>query len=119
MERLNQFFKAVSDQTRLRIMILLYHQELYVCEISGILDLPQPKISKHLTKLRDLGLVKDSRREKFVSYSLNLKDDVMKTIMKSLACDTKHYPEIKTDIDRIKIRDKFTCCCSVPDLTDK
>ncbi len=114
MDELNNFFKALSDQTRLRIMIILYHHDLYVCEIAGILDLPQPKVSKHLTKLRDLGFVKDSRREKFISYALNLTDPVMKKLIEVIACNTEKDRQIKMDIERIKIRHEFACCCSVP-----
>jgi len=114
MEELNNFFKALSDQTRLRIMIILYHHDLYVCEIAGILELPQPKVSKHLTKLRDLGFVKDSRKEKYISYALNLKNPVLKKLMETIAEDTLDDVQIKIDIERISRRSEFECCCSVP-----
>lgn len=114
MDELNNFFKALSDQTRMRIMIILYHHDLYVCEMAGILDLPQPKVSKHLTKLRDLGFVKDSRKEKYISYTLNLKDPVMKKIIETLACETQEDDQIRRDIERIGIRNRFECCCTVP-----
>ncbi|MFU0832798.1 MAG: hypothetical protein ACFWUC_07655 [Oscillospiraceae bacterium] len=61
MSYLTEFFKRASDETRLRIMVLLAQKELAVCEICGILKLSQPKVSKHLAKLRDMGFVTDSR----------------------------------------------------------
>jgi ArsR family transcriptional regulator len=45
------FFKVLSDETRLRILILLDRRELCVCEICQILDLSQPKVSRHLAKI--------------------------------------------------------------------
>ncbi len=40
-----EFFKLLSDETRFRVIMLLLEKELAVCELVGILDLPQPKIS--------------------------------------------------------------------------
>jgi len=78
MDKLIDFFKVLSDETRLRILVLLYHKKLCVCEICGITGEPQPKISKHLAKLRDMGFVKDERQEQFIFYDLNLNDKVYK-----------------------------------------
>ncbi len=55
-------FKALADETRLRIFRLLTQQELCVCEIEDILDLPQSLVSNHLAVLRRNGLV-ESRRD--------------------------------------------------------
>ncbi|HML25316.1 MAG TPA: metalloregulator ArsR/SmtB family transcription factor [Methanomethylovorans sp.] len=55
------FFKVLSDETRLRILMLLDRRELCVCEICQILGLPQPKVSRHLAKMRDLDLVRDKK----------------------------------------------------------
>lgn len=44
MSYLTEFFKLVSDETRLRIVILLAQEDFYVCQICGILDLSQPKV---------------------------------------------------------------------------
>ena len=49
----DQFFKALSDLTRLRMLVLLSHEgELCVCELTHALDEIQPKISRHLAQLR-------------------------------------------------------------------
>jgi ArsR family transcriptional regulator len=55
-------FKALADETRLRMFRLLTQQELCVCEIEDILDLPQSLVSNHLAVLRRNGLV-ESRRD--------------------------------------------------------
>ena len=66
MNQLTNIFKLLSDETRLRMMVLLYQEELCVCELSGVLEVPQPRVSKNLSKLRDMNLVADNRKEKFV-----------------------------------------------------
>ena len=54
-----QFFKALSDETRLRILALLVCGELCVCDLMAVLDLPQSTVSRHLAYLRHAGLVED------------------------------------------------------------
>jgi len=70
MKRETSIFKALSDETRLRIMKLLLKKELCVCEIEAALDLPQSKVSRHLTVLRSVGLVEDRRDGLWIFYSL-------------------------------------------------
>lgn len=98
---LTDFFKLVSDETRLRIIILLAQGDLYVCQISGILNLSQPKVSKHLSKLRDLNCVLDERKEKYIMYSLNLKDDVIKKLVQNIIKNIERYPVFSEDRKRL------------------
>ena len=65
----DRFFKALSDRTRLRILMLLSAEgELCVCELTHALAIPQPKASKHLAILRAAGLVR-MRRDAQWSYN--------------------------------------------------
>jgi len=67
-----QFFRALSDTTRLRCLLLLHaEQSLCVCELVHALDLSQPRISRHLGHLRDQGIVQDERRGQWVHYRLH------------------------------------------------
>ena len=67
-----QFFKALSDLTRLRMLVLLSGEgELCVCELMHALDEIQPKISRHLAQLRELGVVLDRRQGQWIYYQLN------------------------------------------------
>ena len=54
---IEKLFKALSDPTRVRVLLLLSQKKLCVCQLQKILKLPQSKLSKHLGKLRDLNLV--------------------------------------------------------------
>jgi ArsR family transcriptional regulator, arsenate/arsenite/antimonite-responsive transcriptional repressor len=67
-----QFFKCLSDDTRLRCITLLQQEgKLCVCELTAALALSQPKISRHLASLRQCGLLLDSREGQWVYYQIN------------------------------------------------
>ena len=68
----DQFFKALSDLTRLRMLVLLNCEgELCVCELTHSLGEIQPKISRHLAQLRELGVVLDRRQGQWIYYRIN------------------------------------------------
>ena len=65
-------FRALADGTRLRLMLLLRREgRLCVCELVHALDAAQPRISRHLGQLRDIGLVRDERRGQWVYYEIH------------------------------------------------
>ncbi len=59
-----QMFKALGDETRLRILGLLRYGELCVCDIVEVLELPQSTASRHLAYLKNSKWVTGTRREK-------------------------------------------------------
>ena len=65
-----QLFKALADETRLRILNLVAHRELCVCHIVEALGLGQSKVSRHLAHLRNARLVNDRREGLWMYYSL-------------------------------------------------
>ena len=65
-----QMFRALADETRLRILNLLQEHELCVCQIVEVLDLGQSKVSRHLANLRNAGLVNDRRDATWMYYTL-------------------------------------------------
>ena len=67
---LTRLFRALGDETRLRIVALLSHGELCVCHIEAALELTQPNASRHLAILRAAGIVSHRRRDKWVHYRL-------------------------------------------------
>lgn len=66
--------KALSDETRLRILSLLMEGELCVCDLMTVLRLPQSTVSRHLATLRNTGWVTDRREGLWIYYSLNTGD---------------------------------------------
>lgn len=67
-----QFYKCLSDETRLRCLLLIEQEsELCVCELMVAIDEIQPKISRHLAQLRKCGLLQDRRQGQWVFYRIN------------------------------------------------
>src|SRR3954471_24683951 len=67
---MSRLFKALGDETRLRIVALLSHGELCVCHIESALSLTQPTASRHLGSLRAAGVVEPRRAGTWVYYQL-------------------------------------------------
>ena len=108
----NELFSLLSDETRLRCLVLLQHEgKLCVCEISQIMESIQPKISRHLALMRNSGLVSDERRGQWVYYSLNSSlQDWAKKIIESTS---KHLVKIEpysSDIKKLDFLKKENMC---------
>lgn len=71
MEKLGKLFRALADETRLRIYLLLLKGELCVCELVDILNMEQSRISHSLRILREASLIDDRREGKWIIYSVN------------------------------------------------
>jgi ArsR family transcriptional regulator len=65
----SRIFKALADETRLRILGLLAAREMCVCEVMVALELTQPTASHHLGILENAGLVKNRKEGKWVFYT--------------------------------------------------
>lgn len=86
---LSRLFRALGDETRLRIVALLSHGELCVCHLEKALDLSQPNASRHLGVLKAAGVV-DSRRDgTWVYYSLV--EQPQQSVQEMLATLTKVF----------------------------
>ncbi len=72
MEKLSNLFKALSDPNRLRILKMLEIRPLCVCEITRCLGLATSTVSKHLSILKENGLVLDEKDGKWVTYRIKL-----------------------------------------------
>ena len=77
---LSELFRALSDETRTKILYLLSSQELCVCDIAHLLDMSLPAVSHHLRLLKMLRLVRTRREGKQVFYSLD--DDHVLTLIR-------------------------------------
>ncbi|MBE0592056.1 MAG: winged helix-turn-helix transcriptional regulator [Gemmatimonadales bacterium] len=64
-------YRALADETRLRVLLALVGREVCVCELTEELDVPQPLLSFHLRTLRDAGLVRAARRGRWNFYALD------------------------------------------------
>lgn len=71
-----EFCKALADDTRQRILVMLLEREMSVSEIVEAFKVSQPTISHHLIVLKQLGLVTSHKEGKQVFYAIN-RDNVM------------------------------------------
>ena len=74
MESLVKVFKALSDETRIRILNVLQERECCVCEVMQALDISQPRASRHLAILKNAGLVKSVKEGLWKVYSIDEKE---------------------------------------------
>jgi len=88
--------KALSDPGRVKILKLLQHKMLCVCEIRKALDLAQPTVSKHLKTLEDAGLVRSEKDGLWVNYYLS--DGRSSPYAASLLGNLKHWLEDDQDL---------------------
>ncbi len=70
MKNLTRLFKLLSDETRVRMLMLLGSRELCVCQLMGIIGISQPLISRNLSLLSAAGLLDERREGKLVFYSI-------------------------------------------------
>ncbi len=99
---LSQLFKALSDETRLRIVALLAHGELCVCHIESGLDLPQPTVSRHLAILRAAGVVEGRRDGTWMYYGLAGQPDTERARqLKSLINGFAKQTAVRRDLERL------------------
>jgi ArsR family transcriptional regulator, arsenate/arsenite/antimonite-responsive transcriptional repressor len=101
MNDLVRTFKALSDETRLRIIKLLEQGELCVCDITSALDIVQPKVSFHLSVLKEAGFIKDRKQGKWIHYSLAEKDLFRRMLVLS-ACERMQDTSIAEDRKRLE-----------------
>jgi len=69
-KELMRVLKALSDENRIRILKMLQHRVLCVCELSEALGITQPSVSRHLKILQDAGLVDGERNGQWIDYRL-------------------------------------------------
>jgi len=99
------FFKALSDETRLRILHLLVvsKSELCVCEFTDILETPTYNVSKHLKILKNAGLINERKEGRWVYFGLT---PVKENFLGLLFGAIKEIPaqQLKTDLNELQKR---------------
>ena len=102
LQHASMHFRLLSDSTRLRLLMLVDREELSVAELAAITQLAQPRVSTHLAKLKEAGLVSDRREGVFVYYRMAAKisDQGLAALWELLRTNTAD-PLIQKDFDRI------------------
>jgi ArsR family transcriptional regulator len=102
LQHASQHFRLLSDSTRLRLLMLVDREELSVAELAAITQLAQPRVSTHLAKLKEAGLVSDRREGVFVYYRMaaNIPDASLNALWELLRKNTSD-PLTQKDSERI------------------
>jgi len=96
-------YRALADETRLRLLALLRDGEVCVCHLHGSLRLPQPTISRHLAYLRKSGLVAARRDGVWMHYSLAPQDSpVVDQVVRAALHALTHSESTVADTARLK-----------------
>ncbi len=102
MDKLIDVLKALSDETRLRIINLLYEKELCVCDIMEALQISQAKASRHLIYLKNAGLVRDRKFAQWAYYSMS-RDESMKFIDSLVFDNLRSLERYGNDLVNLKV----------------
>ncbi len=103
MKNAARFFKALSDESRLKMLwLLLNHRELCVCDIMAVLEITQSKASRHLAALRHIGIATDRREGLWAYYSLRPADnDLAQEHLKLLRRTLAKLPDAKPLLEKL------------------
>lgn len=106
--------KALSDPNRVKIVKMLQHRVLCVCEIQAALELAQSTASKHLKVLEEAGLISFTKEGLWVNYRLS--DGRQSPYAAAILGNLKHWLENDIELARLMARlagiDRETVCGS-------
>jgi ArsR family transcriptional regulator len=101
---------ALADINRLRILnLLLQAKELCVCDIERVLAVPQARVSRHLTILRNSGWVAARRDGRWMHYRLTDDTPMKRDLARAFRKHWAGTPEFIRDVERL--RQPFVACC--------
>lgn len=103
MKMIAKSLKSVSEEQRLRILLLLSANELSVCQLMGIMEIPQPLISRNLSILSEAGFL-DERKEGKLKF-FRIRDDIapqQKAILNTLKRVVRHDQQFEKDMVVLK-----------------
>jgi ArsR family transcriptional regulator len=95
-----ELFKNISDQNRLRILLLLRKRPVCVCEFDSILNISLSTISTHLKLLKTAGLIKSNKDGRWVIYELAETESLNK-ILADVEMSLANDPQYKEDMKQI------------------
>ncbi|HEX8395983.1 MAG TPA: metalloregulator ArsR/SmtB family transcription factor [Pyrinomonadaceae bacterium] len=108
---MENFFLALADKTRLRILNLIGDKEICVCFFTETLQEPQPKISRHLAYLRRAGVVQTRRDGKWIYYRLiQPEDEAARRVLNEIEA------WMATDGQMQKDRERLAQICCAPEM---
>lgn len=106
--------KALSDETRLRILNLLLERECCVCEVMQVLDISQTRASRNLNVLYDAGFLKLRREGLWAYYSIDKTDleDYLSLLLDAVERGLRENKVAASDLEHLKEAQRLgpQCC---------
>lgn len=99
MREFTKVMKALSDVNRVKIVKMLQHKSMCVCEVQAALGISQPAVSKHLRVLEEAGLVRFQKDGLWVNYYLT--DGSSSSYVATLLGNMRHWLEDDAEIGRL------------------
>ena len=108
-----ELFKALSEESRLRILALLMERDMCVCEIEAILNMTQSNASRHLSALKSSGILVSYKKAQWTYYQLsNFFIEKNKELWIYLQVNLKEIPSYQEDYkNSLAVRAKNLCSC--------
>lgn len=106
-ESLADTLKALADPTRLRVIALLNIRDCCVCELVPLFGISQPAVSKHMSRLKTAGLVKETRKGMWVFYSLN------RGRLSEIGVSLNNLPDMTSELNELKEKGLLVQCDDV------
>ncbi len=114
MNKYNNIFKALSDETRLRILhiLMIARKELCACEFTDVLEVTTYNVSKHIKILKNANLLTERKEGRWVYYSIKNEKETFTILIQKAVLEMKDA-QLKKDIKelkkRLKLRVDDTC----------
>lgn len=107
-------YKALSDPNRVRILLMLQHKPLCVCEIVDILGLANSTVSKHLSILRNVDLIMDEKTGRWVNYRISRQEESrdVQGLLNHLNHNLGEDVQIISDREKLNSVDRYVICGS-------
>ncbi|HWT76193.1 MAG TPA: metalloregulator ArsR/SmtB family transcription factor [Mobilitalea sp.] len=108
-------FKALSEESRLRILSMLLDSEMCVCSIEACLNMTQSNASRHLNVLRQSGILIGYKKAQWTYYQINEKFiEEHKDLYDYLCVKLRELPTYQIDIKNKEMyHEKNICACSI------
>ena len=107
MKDMIRLLDALTNPTRMRLVRLLLREELCVCELVDALRTPQYKVSRHLSRLRNIGLVEARRNGRWMYYGIGRRvglEGFHQDLLKVIDVHLNGSPEVRKDEIRLSRR---------------
>jgi len=103
-KKLSEVFKALGDPTRLKIIALLNSRDCCTCELVPLFGISQPAISRHISRLKAVGLVEENRKGQWVFFSVN------RTVLEEIGYSLNHLPDCTSEFEQLEKQGLLVSC---------